>query len=93
MSQTKITSATVKVMRSFDYCHFEIAMQISNDTEVTAQEIDDARKQAMRLADKAVEQYKIAKEVANKNLHSKYDMEAFERKCKRLKEQAPETLS
>lgn len=55
-----ITSASVKVMRSFDYCHFEVAMSISLEG------VDDTRKEAARLADKAVEQYKAAKTHAEK---------------------------
>jgi len=50
--------ASVKVMRSFDYCHFEMALS----AEVAS--IDEAnglRKQAAVLVDEAVRQYKIAK--------------------------------
>lgn len=54
-------------MRSHDYCHFEIVLggsieaptEATNATAITA--VDDLRKQAARLADKAVEQYKIKK--------------------------------
>lgn len=52
-------SASVKVMRSFDYCHFEVCL--GTDEKLTDVEVDDLRKRAMRLADKAVEQYKVAK--------------------------------
>lgn len=55
-------SATVKVMRSHDYCHFEIVLGISaSNGSLTTVDIDETRKEAARLADKAVEQYKIAK--------------------------------
>jgi len=46
-------------MRSHDYCHFEIAL--STTDSVTVANVDDMRKDAARLADKAVKQYKIAK--------------------------------
>jgi hypothetical protein len=52
--------ASVKVMRSYDYCHFEVCL--GNDDDMTLEQIDAMRKEAMRLADKAVEQYKVAKE-------------------------------
>lgn len=52
---------SVRVMRSFDYCHFEVCL--STDERVTLDEVDCMRKEAARLVDKAVEQYKIAKEV------------------------------
>jgi hypothetical protein len=56
-------SASVKVMRSYDYCHFEVCL--GTDEDVTLQDVDNMRKEAMRLVDKAVEQYKKAKEVMN----------------------------
>lgn len=66
-----ITSATVRVMRSFDYCHFEVTLTGTPDIEgrvisggekfLCPEDIDGLRKHAMRLADKAVEQYKVAK--------------------------------
>ena len=63
MNVTPLTSS-VKVMRSYDYCHFEI--NLSRETLGTTHDeqlksVDDLRKDAMRLADKAVKQYKIAK--------------------------------
>lgn len=57
-TEPQITTASVKVMRSHDYCHFEV---ILGGNFTTLQEVDDVRKAAARLADKAVEQYKIAK--------------------------------
>lgn len=57
----EMMSASVKVMRSYDYCHFEICL--GTDEAVTLQEVDNMRKEAMRLVDKAVAQYQAAKEV------------------------------
>lgn len=62
----QMNSVSVKVMRSFDYCHFEIGMTVDSDengnpVNFTSEIIDELRKKAARLADKAVEQYKIAK--------------------------------
>lgn len=61
----KLTSASVKVMRSFDYCHFEICL--SSDDVSTPESVDALRKHAARFADKAVEQYKIMKNNAAVN--------------------------
>lgn len=58
-----ITHASVKVMRSHDYCHFEVSL--GYDAPATLEQIDALRKEAARLADKAVEQYKIAKRAAS----------------------------
>lgn len=55
----RITVVGVKVMRSHDYCHFEISL--ASDTANTPEAVDELRKTAARLADKAVEQYKVAK--------------------------------
>jgi len=57
-----IESASVKVMRSYDYCHFEVSL--SSSTAASPESVDELRKTAARLADKAVEQYKLAKENA-----------------------------
>ncbi len=57
-------TASVKVMRSHDYCHFEICLGADGIT--TMQEVDELRKQAARLADKAVAQYQIAKRAAQR---------------------------
>lgn len=57
-----IQIASVKVMRSHDYCHFEVCLSSSDCA--TPEAVDELRKTAARLADKAVDQYKVAKENA-----------------------------
>lgn len=59
MNTSSINSASVKVMRSHDYCHFEVCLS-SSDVD-TPEKVDALRKEAARLADKAVEQYQTAK--------------------------------
>lgn len=59
MKTPTIESASVKVMRSHDYCHFEVTLSSSDAS--TPQAVDALRKEAARLADKAVSQYRIAK--------------------------------
>lgn len=58
--ETKIKNASVKVMLSHDYSHFECLMSLENDNGLSMKEIDNARKDCQRLADKAVSQYKTA---------------------------------
>lgn len=63
-TEIKINVASVKVMRSFDYCHFEVALstsELSEDQEKAKVQADALRKEAARLVDKAVQQYKVAK--------------------------------
>lgn len=86
---TIIKSASVKVMRSFDYCHFEVVMSIENDDGITSIEVDNTRKNCMRLVDKAVEQYKVAKSCAAKRQEGAYHMKNFEEECKRIKAKDP----
>lgn len=61
---TKIKNASVKVMLSYDYSHFEASMSLENDEGLSKEDIDLARKDCQRLADKAVGQYKTAKSMA-----------------------------
>jgi hypothetical protein len=56
----KIEIGSVKVMRSYDYCHFEVCLSSSEAT--TPEGVDELRKAAARLADKAVHQYQVAKD-------------------------------
>jgi len=78
-------SASVKVMLSYDYCHFEVAMSLENESGLTTKDIDNARKDCQRLADKAVNQYKTAKAAAAKRSDGVYQMQNFESECKKIK--------
>lgn len=71
------TTASVKIMLSYDYSHFEINMGIQNDEGVSIKDIDNARKDCQRLADKAVSQYKTAKEKAASRTDGQYRMQNF----------------
>lgn len=51
--------ASVKVMRSYDYCHFEV--NLGTDEPLDECGVDDMRKTAATLADMAVEDYKKMK--------------------------------
>lgn len=82
--ETIIKTASVKVMLSYDYSHFEASMSLENESGLTMQEIDDARKKCQRLADKAVGQYKKAKEMAAKRTNGEFLMRNFEDECKRI---------
>ncbi len=54
-------------MRSHDYCHFSVTLGANIDAaDVPEKCADDMRKAAARLADKAVLQYRIAKDNRNR---------------------------
>lgn len=81
---TIIKTASVKVMLSYDYSHFESSMSLENEAGIEMKEIDEARKNCQRLSDKAVSQYKKAKSFAAKRSDGLYRLENFEAKCKRI---------
>jgi hypothetical protein len=66
-------SASVKVMLSYDYCHFEVSL--SDDSISDFDQVNELRKDAQRLADEAVRQYKVAKVKANKRADLDYERE------------------
>lgn len=83
--ETKVKSASVKVMLSYDYSHFEASMALENDNGLSLKDVDEARKNCQRLADKAVSQYKKAKEHAAKRNDGQYQMKNFEAECLKIK--------
>lgn len=84
-----ITAASVKVMRSYDYCHFEVCLSECDAINLNA--VDDLRKDAMRLVDKAVDQYKKAKSAESSRLSHYSDAQRLETKVKAIKENFPES--
>jgi hypothetical protein len=86
MSETIIKSASVKVMQSYNYCHFEASMSLENESGLSKTDIDKARKDCQRLTDKAVKQYQTAKEMAAKRSDGEFSVRNFEAECKRIKE-------
>jgi hypothetical protein len=73
---------SVKIMLSYDYSHFEVAL--SSDQELDAKGVNALRKTAQRLADEAVRQYKKAKEEAELRKQGVWDKENALREIKRI---------
>jgi hypothetical protein len=89
---SKTTQATVRILISHDYCHFEISKTIQGDdvsngfqNDLTQKDIDDARKDCQRLADKAVGQYKKAKTEASSKLAYSSERVNLEREVTAIK--------
>ena len=59
-SEEKKYKCSVKIMRSYDYCHFEVCL--GTDELMDLDGINQMRKEAALLVDEAVRQYQIAKE-------------------------------
>lgn len=74
---TPITNSSVRVMRSHDYCHFEVVLGTTETA--TPEDVDELRKTAARLVDKAVNQFKIAKRNAENLISYRRDIELAER--------------
>ena len=76
---------SVKIMRSYDYSHFEICL--GSDEELSLDKIDSMRKEAARLVDKAVKQYQVAKSrIPYESGHSK-----LKKKVKIIRENYPKS--
>ena len=86
-------SVSVKVMLSHDYCHFEISK--SSDQDLSNEEINEMRKDCMRLCDKAISQYKIAKNQAARRETGEFEMQNFEAQIKKAmaKEDGDRTIN
>ena len=81
-------SASVKIMLSYDYNHFEVCL--SSDQDLSLDLVDDMRKDCQRLADKAVTQYKIANESAVRRSDGRYQLQNFIQACKIIENKPPE---
>jgi len=75
MQMPEIQTGSVKVMRSHDYCHFEVCL--SSSAATTPEAVDELRKTAARLADKAVEQYKTAKNNVELAMNDKSQLDSI----------------
>jgi hypothetical protein len=78
---------SVKIMLSYDYSHFEVALSSDNDLDVKG--VNSLRKTAQRLADEAVRQYKKAKENAALRDRGKIERQYFLEDIKHI-ERIPE---
>jgi len=82
--------AGVKVMLSYDYCHFEVCLGFADDEVATIERVNELRKDAQRLADEAVRQYAKAKAIAEGRIGSRFDMDALEKEVSEI-EKKPES--
>lgn len=54
---TKITTASVRIMQSFNYSNFEVSMNLENADGINVADLDEARLQCQHLTNKAVKEY------------------------------------
>lgn len=84
-------SATVKVMLSHNYNHFEASIALENESGLSFTDIDDARKDCNRLCDRAIIQYQQAKAIENKRVNLKHEKAQLEREVAEIKQRDKET--
>jgi hypothetical protein len=91
MNAPTIKACSVKVMRSYDYCHFEISLSSECESgEIPLNHVDALRKEAARLVDKAVLQYSIAKDHFGRLANQDDDSLTRLRKLAEIARQTPE---
>ena len=89
-----ITSVSAKIMLSYDYSHFEIALSadtIISDKPGEMKAANELRKKCQRLADEAVRQYKKAKEYEQLKLNDQYGFPELRKKGIAIRENFPES--
>lgn len=86
-------SATVKVMLSHNYNHFEASIALENENGVTVEDIDNARKDCNRLCDKAITQYNLAKVMESKRASLSNEKRNLEREVAEIKQKDKDTWS
>lgn len=91
MTETIRKSATVKVMLSHNYNHFEASIALENESGVSVQDIDNARKDCNRLCDKAIKQYNQAKVIESKRVSLAMEKRNLEREVAEIKQRDKDT--
>lgn len=76
-------NASVKIMLSYDYNHFEVSLSAEN---LDLNQVNELRKSAQRLADEAVRQYKVSKEKASRKEQLSYEKDRLTYEVKRINE-------
>ena len=89
MAKENIENASVKIMRSYDYNHFEVCLSSSNCENTD--DVDDLRKAAAILVDKAVDQYKIAREIERQKIEVQRNASELRREVRAIKENFPKS--
>lgn len=77
--------ASVKIMNSYDYSHFETCL--SSDESVTIEEVNSMRKVAQRLVDEAIRQFKVEKLKASQRANLMVEKTRLENEVERIKKQ------
>lgn len=85
-----MTTATVKIMRSYDYCHFEVSLT-SDDLQDGARSVNDLRIECAKLVDRAVEDYQKMKSVLSHRANTEYERKQLSKRVQAIKENFPQS--
>lgn len=88
-AEKKKYQASVKVMRSYDYCHFEIS--INRDDLSSIKAINSVRIEAAKLVDRAVDDYKKYKQSIAHSERNSFERSDLINKVKIIKENYPQS--
>lgn len=86
-------SATVKVMLSYDYNHFEASICLENENGIFVKELDDERKNCARICDKAILQYKKAKRIEQQRIELRGKKRDLQLEVEEIEQIKPENRS
>jgi hypothetical protein len=93
MNKTIMKSATVKIMLSYDYNHFETSICLENEEGLIISEINEARKNCNRLCDIAIKQYNDSKQVSLRRASLKNEKAILEKEVGAIKKRNEDTWS
>lgn len=81
--------ATVRILRSHDYCHFEVTLtkEITPDGHPSDYmlAVNELRKEAAVLVDEAVRQYKVAKKQEHAREPKEWQLDSLLRRIEAIK--------
>lgn len=80
---------SVRVMLSYNYCHFEVILNAPEGA--TLREVNERRKDAMRLCDEAIRQYKVAKQHTEDQLRNEYRRGELAARADQIERNIPES--
>lgn len=83
------TKASVKIMRSYDYNHFEVSL--STDELIDEKEVNSLRVRAAKLVDHSIDDYKKKKNHESWSINNSYERKDLEQKVKAIEENFPKS--
>lgn len=81
----KITTITTSVMRSYDYCHFEVGLSAETDPNAPiSKQIDELHRLCIEMADRAVQRYQASKAYRDELNRTTYERDRIRERLDRL---------